>query len=69
MLLFQTKTEAQAIFPGFPFPFVCCKWKTERASFRLFPANGKRKFVFLSRQTRSANGNQRLLFQQTAIYA
>ncbi len=81
MLPFQMKTEARAIFLGFPFPFsvyiytengtnrkhqdpfVCCKWKTERADFRLFPANGN-KFVFLDRQT--INGNQRLLFQQTA---
>jgi hypothetical protein len=31
------------------FPFVCCKWKTEMANFRLFAANGngKRKFVSL----------------------
>jgi hypothetical protein len=43
--------------------FVCCKRET--ANFRLFATNekGKRKFVFLGRQT--MNGNQRLLFQQT----
>jgi hypothetical protein len=29
-------------------PFVCCKRKTEAASFRLFSVNGKRKFVFWS---------------------
>jgi hypothetical protein len=50
-------------------PFVCCKEKTESANLRLFAANGsgKRKFVFLSRQT--VNRNRRLLFEQTPIYA
>jgi hypothetical protein len=36
---------------------------SENGSFRLFAADGKRKFVFLGQQT--INGNQRLLFQQT----
>jgi hypothetical protein len=27
-------------------PFVCCKRKTETTNFRLFSANGNRKFVF-----------------------
>jgi hypothetical protein len=45
--------------------FHCYKRKTEAAIFGLFAANGngKRKFVFLGRQT--INGNRRLLFQQT----
>jgi hypothetical protein len=45
--------------------FVCCKQKKEMANSCLFAANGngKRKFVFLSRQT--INGNRRLVFQQT----
>ncbi len=44
-------------------PFMCCKRKT--ANFCLFAATGtgKRKFVFLGRQT--INGNRRLLFQKT----
>jgi hypothetical protein len=29
-------------------PFVCCKWKTEMASFRLFAANVNRKQKFVS---------------------
>jgi hypothetical protein len=39
-------------------------WKTEKASFRLFSANGngKWKFVFLGRSM--INGNRRSLFQQ-----
>jgi hypothetical protein len=46
-------------------PFVCCKREMEMTDFRLFAANGNRKwkFVFLFRQT--INGNRRLLFQQT----
>jgi hypothetical protein len=28
------------------FPFVCCKWKTETANFRLFAANGNEKWKF-----------------------
>ncbi len=45
-------------------PFVFCKRKTEMANLRLFAANGngKRLFVFLSRQT--INCNRRLLFQK-----
>jgi hypothetical protein len=34
--------------PKWQLSFVCCKWKTETANFRLFAANGtrKRKFFF-----------------------
>jgi hypothetical protein len=42
---------------------VCCKRKTVTANFRLFPANGQRKFVFFGRQ--NDKRNQRLLFQGT----
>jgi hypothetical protein len=46
-------------------PFVCGKRKTEAANFLLFAengnGNGKRKFVFLGRQTKS---NRRLRLQQ-----
>ncbi len=36
---------------------------TENGNLRLFAPNGRRKFIFLGRQT--INGNRHLLFQQT----
>jgi hypothetical protein len=45
-------------------PFVCCKQKTETANFRLFSANGKRKFGFLNRCM--INGNQNCCFSKLA---
>jgi hypothetical protein len=57
----------------FRFPYVCVYVNIrgmelmENGNFRLLAANGngKRKFVFLGRQT--INGNRRLLFQQTCL--
>ncbi len=48
-------------------PFVSCKWKMEMANFRFCAANwnGKRKFVFLVRQT--INANWQLLLRQTCL--
>ncbi len=45
------------------FPFFAANQKTETENFHLSSANGKRKFVFLVRQT--INDNRSLLFQPT----
>jgi hypothetical protein len=47
------------------FRLFAAKRKTETANFHLSSANGKRKFVFLGRQT--INGIRSLLFQPTCL--
>ncbi len=54
------------IVPFWVYTYIYIK-KMETANFRLFGAggNGKRKFVFLGRQT--INGKRCLLYQQTCL--